>query len=83
MALWRLGCNMFYSTTVDGKKEFLKKLCLEWNMVTLSVFLVLQFEFFLVLDLKGNLVYFVWKTYKIGKASCTNVDVGGNLVLLY
>ena len=40
-ALRRLGSNLLDSTTMDGKKEFLKKLCLVWNGVILSVFLVL------------------------------------------
>ena len=39
-ALGRLGSNLFHSITVDEKK-FLKKLCLVWNGVILSVFLVL------------------------------------------
>ena len=40
-ALRRLGSNLFHSITVDGKKEFLKKLYLVWKRVILSVFLVL------------------------------------------
>ena len=38
--LRRLGSSLFHSITVDGKKEFLKKLSLELNRVILFVFLV-------------------------------------------
>ena len=40
-ALRRLGSSLFHSMIVDGKKEFLKKLCLVRNRVILSVFLAL------------------------------------------
>ena len=46
VALPRLGSNLFHSITVDGKKEFLKKLCLVWKRVILSASLVLKLEFF-------------------------------------
>ena len=39
--LRRLGSTLFHSMKVDGKKEFLKKLRLVRNRVTLSVLLVL------------------------------------------
>ena len=39
--LRRWWSNSFHSITVDGKKEFLKKLYLVWKRVILSVFLVL------------------------------------------
>ena len=40
-ALRRLGSNLFHSIAVDGKREFLKKLCFVWNGVILFVFLIL------------------------------------------
>ena len=39
--LRKLGTNLFHSITLDGKKDFLKKLYLVWRRVILSVFLVL------------------------------------------
>ena len=41
VVLRRLGSNLFHSITLDGKKDFLKKLYLVWRRVILSVFLVL------------------------------------------
>ena len=36
----RLGSNLFHSKVVDGKKEFLKKLCFDLKMGKLCTFLV-------------------------------------------
>ena len=41
VALRRLESSLFLSMTVEGKKEFLKKLCIVRNRVISSVFLVL------------------------------------------
>ena len=38
--LRRLGSNLFHSEIVDGKKEFLKKLCFDLKMGKLCTFLV-------------------------------------------
>ena len=31
----------------------------------------------MVSDWRDKLVYFLWKSYKISKVSCTNVNIGG------
>ena len=46
---WRVGSKLFHSIIVEGKKKFLKKLCLILKLGMLSTFLVHMHGFFQVL----------------------------------
>ena len=52
--LQRLGSNLFHSEIVDGKKEFLEKLCFDLKMGRLGTLLVLY---------EARLTGIKWKRY--------------------
>lgn len=77
----RLGSNLFHSEKVDGKKTFLKKLC-----VALEIRFVLSVQYLAraLQKLHGKDTQDVcpWKLYK-DNVFCTNIEVYGvaNLIL--
>ena len=72
--LRRLGSNLFHWEIVDGKKEFLKKICFDLKMGRLCTFLVLYGAYLTGIKWKRYSGCSFKIFYKKDKAFCTNVE---------
>ena len=74
-AFWISGSNLFHSMMTDGKKVFLKKLCLTLKWGILFAFLAVYGLFNLGIILERYIGNWSFKFYKSSKVFCTNACV--------
>ena len=72
--LQKLGCSLFHSEIVDGKKEFFNKLCFDLKMGRLWTLLVAYGARLTGIKWKRYPGYWFLYFYKKDKAFCTNVE---------